>query len=117
VLVTKALVLVAVFAAGGALGYVVHGESRGGPAAKGTVSTGSATHTYTLRNGDVVVRPSAATRCRAEAEGGFPNLFCDRTPNGRYQVIFYRDSVLVWPLSRGPDGPPFSYRWERRGRK
>jgi hypothetical protein len=65
----------------------------------------------TLRDGDVIVRPSAATRCEASGEGGRPNLFCTRLHGGRHQVIFYPDSVLVWPLERGPDGPPISYRW------
>ena len=68
-------------------------------------------HVFTLRDGDVVVRPSAATRCEASGEGGRPNLFCTRLHGGRHQVIFYSNSVLVWPLARGPDGPPFSYLW------
>lgn len=70
-----------------------------------------ASHVFTLRDGDVIVRPSAATRCEASGEGGRPNLFCTRLHGGRHQVIFYSDSVLVWPLERGPDGPPFSYFW------
>ena len=65
----------------------------------------------TLRDGDVVVRPEAATKCRASSEGGFRNLFCTRFHGGRHQVVFYSDSVLVWPLDRGPDGPPVSYLW------
>jgi hypothetical protein len=44
-------------------------------------------------------------------DAAIPNLFCERTSRGRYQVIFYSDCVLVWPLSRGPDGPPISYAW------
>jgi hypothetical protein len=68
-------------------------------------------HVITLRAGDVVVRPSAGTRCEASGEGGRPNLFCTRLHGGRHQVIFYPDAVLVWPLERGPDGPPFSYLW------
>jgi hypothetical protein len=65
-----------------------------------------------LRDGDVILRPEAATRCEASHEGGQPNLFCTRLNGGRHQVIFYRDDVLIWPLSRGPDGPPFIYRWQ-----
>ena len=56
--------------------------------------------------------PAAATECEASGEGGRPNFFCTRMPEGRHQIIFYEDSVLVWPLSRGPDGPPFVYRWK-----
>jgi hypothetical protein len=68
----------------------------------------------TLRDGDVIVRPSAATQCEASGEGGKPNLFCTRLHGGRHQVIFYSDSVLVWPLDCprcGPDGPVSRYLW------
>ena len=72
---------------------------------------------YTLRDGDIVVRPEAATRCEASGEAGVPNLFCTRIQRGRHQIIFYDSCVLVWPLARGPDGPPFIYRWwtQKRG--
>jgi hypothetical protein len=70
--------------------------------------------TYVLRDGDVVLRREAATRCLASQEGGFPNLFCARIGEGRHDVIFYSDVVQVWPHARGPDAPPFSYRWEPR---
>jgi hypothetical protein len=63
---------------------------------------------FTLRYGDVVLRPEAATRCEASGEAGIQNLFCTRVGGGRHQVIFYAGSVLVWPLARGPDGPPFA---------
>lgn len=70
---------------------------------------------YTLRDGDIVLRPEAAAQCAAYAEGGFPNLFCKHASGrGRHQVIFYEDSVLVWPLdcpTCGPDGPVHSYKW------
>jgi hypothetical protein len=46
------------------------------------------TRHVTLRTGDVAVAPLAATRCEASAEAGSPNLFCTRTPAGRYEVIF-----------------------------
>jgi hypothetical protein len=71
---------------------------------------------YTLRDGDVAVRPEAATRCEASGEGGTPNLFCTRIGRGRHQVVFYRDDVLVWPLAAGPDGAPFAYHWAPKGR-
>jgi len=51
---------------------------------------------YTLRTGDVARAPLAATRCEASAEGGTPNLFCTRTPGGRYEVVFYEDTVLIY---------------------
>ena len=64
---------------------------------------GSATrkYVYTIHPGDVIRVPAAATRCIASQEGGFPNLYCTRTPRGRYRFVFYKDSVLVW----GPGGP------------
>jgi hypothetical protein len=76
--------------------------------------TGGGARTYTLRDGDVVLRREAATRCLASQEGGSPNLFCTRIGRGRHQVVFYEDSVLVWPLALGGDGPPISYRWKAR---
>jgi hypothetical protein len=59
---------------------------------------------YTLRQGDVVRAPLAATRCEASGEAGVPNLFCTRTPRGRHQVIFYADSVLIFRIG-DPDNP------------
>jgi hypothetical protein len=75
---------------------------------------------FTLRDGDVVLRPDAAVQCEASGEGGIPNLFCTRIGGGRHQVIFYKDTVLVWPLdcrACGPDGPVFDYRWAPKRRK
>lgn len=76
-----------------------------------TALTATGRHVYTLRMGDVVRVPAAATRCEASAEAGIPNLFCTRTARGRYQVIFYKDGVYVWRLALGPDGPPVVYPW------
>lgn len=77
-----------------------------------TASAPKRPRVYVLRDGDVVLRWEAATRCMASQEGGFPNLFCARIGEGRHDVIFYSDSVLVWPHARGADGPPFAYRWK-----
>lgn len=65
---------------------------------------------YTLRTGDVARAPLAATRCEASTEAGAPNLFCTRTPAGRYQVIFYEDSVLIYRA--GDTDNPRSLRWK-----
>lgn len=108
----KVLAAFAVAVAGAVGGFAVYTfgwhDNSGHPNA-------SRTHgVITLRDGDVVVRPSAATRCEASGEGGRPNLFCTRMHGGRHQVIFYSDSVLVWPLDCpgcGPDGPVSSYLW------
>jgi hypothetical protein len=70
----------------------------------------SARAIYTLRTGDVVRAPLAATRCEASAEAGSPNLFCTRTPAGRYQVIFYEDSVLIYRA--GDTDHPRSLPWK-----
>ena len=69
-------------------------------------------HIYTLRQNDVVRAPGAATRCTASVEGGAKNLFCDRFPDGRYQVVFYTDSIIVWK-NGNPGKPAFSARWRR----
>jgi hypothetical protein len=69
-------------------------------------------HVYTLAQNDVVRAPAAATRCTASVEGGAKNLFCQRSPGGRYQVVFYADSILVWK-NGNPGKPAFSARWKR----
>jgi hypothetical protein len=113
--VGKALTSLVIFAAGAAAGiattYAYESTTNGDDGSRATVRSLSGQQTYTLRDGDVAVRAEAQTRCLASSEGGQPNLFCTRIPRGRHQVIFYKDSVLVWPLARGPDGPPFTYRW------
>jgi hypothetical protein len=71
-------------------------------------------YVYTLREGDIALRPQAGARCAAESEGGSPNLFCTRIGGGRHQIILYKDDVLVWPLdcpACGPDGPVYTYHW------
>jgi hypothetical protein len=67
---------------------------------------------YTLRPGDIVRVPAARTRCVASVEGGFRNLYCTRTPRGRYAFVFYEDSVVVFGPG-GPDKTTASYEWER----
>jgi hypothetical protein len=67
---------------------------------------------YTLRQNDVVRAPSAATRCTAGVEGGVRNLFCGRSPSGRYHVVFYADSLQVWK-NGNPGAPVFSAHWRR----
>jgi hypothetical protein len=69
---------------------------------------------YTLRQGDMVRDPLTATRCEASGEGGRPNLFCTRTPQGRHQIVFYKDAVLVFDLqdrTRDPLDPSFVFDW------
>jgi hypothetical protein len=91
-------------------------DNENGRATKQPQSNGGR-RVITLHNGDVVLRPQAATRCEASGEGGRPNLFCTRIGGGRHQVIFYGDAVLVWPLDCakcGPDGPVFTYSWKRK---
>jgi hypothetical protein len=65
---------------------------------------------YRLRTGDVARAPLAATRCEASAEAGTPNLFCTRTPRGRYEVVFYEDDVLIFRVG-DPDNPR-AVRWK-----
>src|SRR5438552_7266195 len=58
-------------------------------------------HVYTLHQGDTVVVPATATHCEASGEAGIPNLFCDRIGRrGRYQVVFWSDSVDLYDLAR-----------------
>jgi hypothetical protein len=65
---------------------------------------------YTLRDGDVAVRPEARTRCEASAEGGRPNLFCRPLTEGRQSVVFYED----WALGFGARGEPLVPNWSIR---
>jgi len=72
---------------------------------------------YTLRQGNVVRDPLTATRCEASAEGGSPNLFCTRSTPGRYEIVFYSDSVLVFDLQkkdREPLDPDYVFKWIAR---
>ena len=74
-------------------------------------------YVYTLRDGDIALRPEAGARCLASGEAGRRNLFCTRIGGGRHQIIFYRDDILVWPLdcpACGPDGPVYTYRWAEK---
>jgi hypothetical protein len=59
---------------------------------------------WRMREGDVARVPTAATRCEASQEGGIPNLFCRRDPEGGFQVVFYKDNVLVFRVG-DPDNP------------
>src|SRR6266852_4585714 len=78
-----------------------------------STAVGAHSHVYTARLGDVVRVPGAATRCAASQEGGFMNFFCERTPSGRYEVVFYSDSVFVSRIGN-PDRPPaYVARWKR----
>ena len=68
-------------------------------------------HVWIGHQGDVLRVPAAATRCAVSGEGGFPDLFCTRIPRGRYQVVFFSDTIQVWRYGR-PDKPAFSARWK-----
>jgi hypothetical protein len=120
----KALLVLATFVAGFVAGFAVH--SFGWDESNPKVQNGSGkaftdetgTHyVYTLRDGDIVMRPDAGARCAASGEAGTPNLFCTRIGGGRHQIIFYKDDVLVWPLdcpACGPDGPVYTYHWAEK---
>jgi hypothetical protein len=88
------------------------------PAVVGGVLIGRATapdsraghHVYVAHQGDVVRVPAAATRCEVSGEGGFPDFFCSRLPQGRYTVSFFSDDILVF--RNGKEDPVFSARWK-----
>jgi hypothetical protein len=115
-----ALATVVAVAVAGFAGYKIGRDgnaerrSRTDPSIRTVTDASGAHRVITLRYGDIVRRPDAQTECLASAEGGFPNLFCTRMKGGRHEVIFYSDTVLVWPLDCrrcGPDGPVFDYLW------
>jgi hypothetical protein len=67
-------------------------------------------HVYTVRSGDVVHVPQAATSCVVSQEGGFPNFFCEGTPRSRYQVVIFSDQADLYDLEAGgePLAPTYS---------
>ena len=65
---------------------------------------------FTAAFRDVVRIPSIQTRCVVSEEAGFPNLLCDHSPRGRYELVLFRDSLLVY-RNGDPDRPRFAARW------
>ena len=80
--------------------------------ARAFVTTETGRHRlYTIRQGDVIRVPAAATECEASGEAGIPNLFCTRMGSrSRYQVVFWMDGVDLYDLARHgePMVPTFS---------
>ncbi len=72
--------------------------------------TTSNSRVYTIHGGDVIRVPATSTRCEASHEGGVPNLVCSRNFEGRYEVVFYKDTVFVFRVG-DPDNPRV-FRWE-----
>jgi hypothetical protein len=95
-------------------GWRESGGNHKAPAAVVTTETGRH-RLYTIRQGDVIRVPATATQCEASGEAGIPNLFCTRIPRGRYQIVFWKDSVDVYDLldpDLEPMVPTFNFKWE-----
>lgn len=69
----------------------------------------SATRIYTLRAGDKVKIPMIQQVCELTAEGGAPDLFCERPNKAHHQVAIFRDNILVWKVGN-PDHAAWSGR-------
>jgi len=114
--------VLAVFAAGvvGAVGgYVIRGHG-GNTSHRLAVPARHNGRVYTLREGDSVRVPVTATRCVVSGEAGIPNLFCDRIGSGgRFEVVFWSDSVDLYDLARHgePMVPTYSVPAELRRKK
>jgi len=67
----------------------------------------SAAHVYTLRAGDRVRVPTIQQTCVLTAEGGAPELLCERTSRPRHEVAIFRDNILVWKVGN-PDRAAWS---------
>ncbi|HEY2776400.1 MAG TPA: hypothetical protein VGI77_00720 [Gaiellaceae bacterium] len=67
----------------------------------------SSAHVYTLRTGDKILIPVINQRCSVSGEGGSPDLFCSRAKGPTHQVVFFRNSILVWKVGN-PDRPAWS---------
>ena len=77
-------------------------ESRRRPGTIGSTHSGAAT-SFDLT--------ATATECEVSGDAGIPDLFCTPTgARGRYQVVFWNDSVDVFDLARHgePMVPTFS---------
>ena len=71
-------------------------------------------HVFTVRSGDVVHVPQAATECTVSQEGGFPNFFCVGTPRSRYQVVIYSDVAQLYDLEAGGEPLAATYSVPRK---
>ncbi len=120
----KPLVALAIVVAGAVGGFAVYTfgwrESGGHPQSRSTfVTTETGRHRlYTIREGDVIRVPGAATQCEASGEAGIPNLFCTHTGSAsRYEVVFWKDRVDVYDLARhgAPMVPTFFVPAEQLG--
>jgi hypothetical protein len=111
---SKALAALAIVVAGAVAAFAVYtfgwrdDDEDDGP--ETTLAASTTPRVYTLRRGDVVRVPGAATRCVASAEAGIPNLFCRRVPEGSHQIVLYADRIVVFKNGE-PDDPAFSTRW------
>jgi hypothetical protein len=79
----------------------------GGELAGSRAADASATHAYVLRKGDKITIPAINPECVVSQEGGALNLFCRRSRRSHHQVVFFRDSILVWK-TWNPDKPVWS---------
>jgi hypothetical protein len=68
----------------------------GGQLASSRPADASATHAYVLRKGDKITIPAINQGCVVSEEGGALDLFCTRSRHSHHQVVFFRDSILVW---------------------
>jgi hypothetical protein len=81
--------------------------SRPAQAAAASASGGSV---FIAAQGDVIRIPRIRTRCVVSGEAGRPDMLCDHTPRGRYELVLFRDALLVY-RNGNPDEPRFSVRW------
>ncbi|MFL6030774.1 MAG: hypothetical protein ACJ74D_12190 [Gaiellaceae bacterium] len=81
----------------------------GGQLASTRPAEASATHAYVLRKGDKITIPAINQACVVSEEGRAPDLFCTRSGRSHHQVVFFRDSILVWKTGN-PDAPVWSGR-------
>jgi len=65
----------------------------------------------TARQGDTIRIPGIATRCVVQQEARIPQMLCDHTPRGHYEVVIDSDSLFVY-RNGDPDHPRFHARWK-----
>jgi len=115
VVTSKALVALAIVVGGIVAAFRIYTfgwRESSGDKARTFVTTETGRHRlYTIQSGDLIRLSATATECEVSAEGGIPDLFCTRVGSGgRYQVVFWNDSVDIFDLARHgePMVPTFS---------
>lgn len=65
----------------------------------------------TAKQGDTIRIPGIATRCVLSQEAGAPDMLCEHSPRGRFELVVIKSRLFVY-RNGDPDHPRFSARWK-----